>query len=152
MRGRSLFSLLWFASLSLSLLVCVHEGHALELITAAEAGLPEDPEGMKYGVALGPAIIVLSPSPAAGFIRSPFALRIRFQSHGGASVDADSILLTYKKVPPIDLTQRVRSFITPEHIEIDNVQAPVGQHRIRVDLQDSRGHSGFTEFTIKIRE
>ena len=140
------------ASVSLAVLVFGHEVRALELITAQEARLPDDPEGMRYGVALGPAIIVLSPSPAAGFIRSPFALRIKFQSRGGAEIDADSVLLTYKKVPPIDLTQRVRSFITPERMEVDNVEAPPGQHRIRIDVKDNRGHTGFTELTIKIGE
>ena len=152
MRGRGLVRIVRFASISLALLFSVHEGRAFELITAQEARLPNDPEGMRYGVALGPAIIVVSPSPAAGFIRSPFSLKIRFQSHGGAAIDADSILLTYKKVPPIDLTQRVRAFITPEHLKIDHVEAPAGQHRIRVDVKDSRGHPGFTEFTVKIRE
>jgi hypothetical protein len=137
--------------MSLVLLAFGHESRALELITAQEGRLPDDPEGIRYGVAVGPSIIVVSPS-ASGFIRSPFALKIRFQSHGGASIDADSILLTYRKVPPIDLTQRVRSFITPEQINIDNVQAPAGQHRIQVELKDSRGHTVSTEFIIKIRE
>jgi len=128
------------------------EGRALELITAQEAHLPDDPVGRSYGISIGPTIIVVSPAPAAGFIKSPFALRMRFQAHGGAPIDADSVLITYKKVPPIDLTQRVRTFITSEHIEVDNVQAPPGQHRIQVDLKDGRGHAASTEFTIKIRE
>jgi hypothetical protein len=150
MRARSQFPLVW--CLSIALLAFAHEGRAFELITAQEARLPDDPEGMRYGVALGPGVMVISPSPAAGFIRSPFTLRIKFQSHGGAAIDADSVLLTYKKVPPIDLTQRVRSFITPESMEVGNVEAPPGQHRIRIDVKDSRGHTGFTELTIKIRE
>ena len=128
------------------------QSHGLELITAQEARLPEDPTGRTYAVSLGPTIIVVSPSPVAGFIRSPFTLKIRFQSHGGAQIDLDSFLLTYKKVPPIDLTQRVRSFVTPEQVQIDNVGAPAGQHRIGVKLKDSRGHEATTEFTIKIME
>jgi hypothetical protein len=137
--------------MSLALLAFGHQARALELITAQEARLPDDPEGIRYGVALGPSIMIVSPS-ASGFIRSPFALKIRFQGHGGAAIDPDSILITYRKVPPIDLTQRLRPFITPEHIEIDNVEAPAGQHRIQVQLKDSRGHSASTEFIIKIRE
>jgi hypothetical protein len=128
------------------------QSQGLELITAQEARLPDDPRGRSYAVSLGPSIMVVSPSPAAGFIRSPFTLRIRFQSHGGAQIDLDSFLLTYKKVPPIDLTQRVRSFVTPEEVQIDNVEAPAGQHRIQVNLKDSRGHDAMTEFTVKIME
>jgi hypothetical protein len=154
-RTGSFFSLAWFAGASLALvsfLLLVGESRAMELISAQEAGLPEDPSGRSYGISLGPAIIVLNPSPAAGFIRSPFQLKIRFQSYGGAEIGVDSILLTYKKVPPIDLTQRVRPFITSEQISIDNVEAPAGQHRIQVDLKDSRGHNASTQFIIKIRD
>src|ERR1700730_7117255 len=140
-RTGSFFSLAWFAGASLALvsfLLLVGESRAMELISAQEAGLPEDPSGRSYGISLGPAIIVLNPSPAAGFIRSPFQLKIRFQSYGGAEIGVDSILLTYKKVPPIDLTQRVRPFITSEQISID--------------LKDSRGHNASTQFIIKIRD
>ena len=155
MPGRGFFSPSLLVTASLALAACstlAQESRALELISPEEAHLPDEPSALRYGVALGPTIIVLSPSPAAGFIRSPFALKIRFQSHGGAEIDVDSVLLTYKKVPPIDLTQRVRSFITPDQIQIDDVEAPAGQHRIRVDLKDSRGHTASTEFTIKIRD
>lgn len=145
----------WLAAgvLALALVfLFTQQSPGLELITAQEARLPEDPTGRSYAVSLGPTIIVASPSPVAGFIRSPFTLKIRFQSHGGAQIDLDSFLLTYKKVPPIDLTQRVRSFVTPEEVQIDNVEAPAGQHRIGVKLKDSRGHEAMTEFTIKIME
>ncbi len=147
-RTGSFFSLPWFAGASLALVsfwLLVQESRAMELIT-------DDPSGRSYGISLGPAIIGLSPSPAAGFIRSPFQLKIRFQSYGGAEIDVDSILLTYKKAPPIDLTQRVRPFITSDQISIDNVEAPAGQHRIQVDLKDSRGHNASTQFIIKIRD
>jgi len=154
-RRGSLFSFPWLAGASLaliSLLPFLEESRAIELITAREAALPEDPTGRSYGISLGPTITVLNPSPAAGFIRSPFQLKIRFQSYGGAEIDADSILLTYKKVPAIDLTQRVRPFITSEQVSVDTVEAPAGQHRIQVDLKDSRGHTASTQFIIKIRD
>src|SRR5689334_14596912 len=78
--------------------------HSLELITAEEARLP-DHQNTSKGISRGPKIVVVNPAPTAGFIRSPFTLKIRFESFGGAKIDADSILLTYKKNPPIDLTQ-----------------------------------------------
>ena len=68
-RTGSFFSLAWFAGASLALvsfLLLVGESRAMELISAQEAGLPEDPSGRSYGISLGPAIIVLNPSPAAG--------------------------------------------------------------------------------------
>jgi hypothetical protein len=154
-RTSSLFPLSWFPAAALALasvLLLVQEGRAIELIRAQEAALPEDPVGRSYGISLGPTIIVVNPSPAAGFIRSPFQLKIRFQSYGGAEIDPDSILLTYKKIPPIDLTQRVRPFIRSEQISVDEVVVPPGQHRIQVDLKDSRGHTASTQFIIKISD
>jgi hypothetical protein len=135
-----------------SFLCCVGAARALELISSQEARLPDDPGGTPRGISLGPVIIVVNPPPASGFLRSPFSLKIRFESFGGARIDPDSILVTYKKVPPIDLTQRVRSFITPEQIQIDSVEVPAGEHRIQVYLKDTRGHTASTEFFIKVRE
>jgi hypothetical protein len=62
--------------MSLVLLAFGHESRALELITAQEARLPDDPEGIRYGVAVGPSIIVVSPS-AAGFSKTLFTHLIK---------------------------------------------------------------------------
>src|SRR5436190_10876647 len=95
MPGRSLFYLVWVASMSLALLAFGHEGRALELITAQEARLPDDPEGIRYGVAVGPSIIVVSPSATASSglplrsrsvskaMAAPPSMQIRFCSPTG---------------------------------------------------------------------
>jgi hypothetical protein len=122
---------------------------AVQLISEPEAKLPDD-DTRSRGISRGPKILLISPAPKAGFIRSPFNLKLRFQSFGGAAIDLDSIVITYKKIPPIDLTQRVRTFLQSNGIDLDDAEAPPGEHRFRVDVKDSDGRAGTTEFTIKV--
>jgi hypothetical protein len=122
---------------------------AIELITDAEAKLPDD-SSQTRGLSRGPVASLVNPAPTAGLIRAPFNLKVRFESFGGARIDTDSVLITYKKVPAIDLTQRVKTFIDPGGVNVEGVQVPPGEHRIRVDVADSGGRKGWSEFIIRV--
>ena len=89
---------------------------------------------------------------AAGLIRAPFNLKVKFESFGGARIDTDSVVVTYKKVPAIDLTQRVKTFIDASGFTVEGVQVPPGEHRIRVDVADNGGRKGWTEFVIRVAQ
>src|SRR5205807_1648767 len=80
------------------------------------------------GVSRGPRITIVSPPPTGGLVRSPVNLRLHFESFGGAKINAESVVITYKKVPPIDLTQRVTAFITSAGIAIPVAEVPPGTH------------------------
>src|SRR5215470_8722374 len=67
----------------------------------------------------------------------------------GISRGPKVVLITYKKKPAIDLTQRAKSFVHPDGIELERTEVPAGEHRIRVDVKDSEGRAGWTEFTLK---
>jgi hypothetical protein len=122
---------------------------AMELITQEEARLP-DGMSRSRGLTLGPLIILVSPPATAGMIKSPLNLKIKFESRGGVKVDEDSVVLTYQKNPPIDLTQRSRSFISIQGINIENATVPIGTHSIRVDVKDVQGRPNFLEFGFTI--
>jgi hypothetical protein len=77
-------------------------------------------------------------------------LRIKFESFGGTRIDADSIVITYRKRPAIDLTQRLKPFIEPTGLVLNSAEVPRGEHRIRVDLKDTDGHSSSAEFTLRV--
>ncbi len=124
---------------------------AFQLITKAEAKLPPDPIHER-GITRGPRIILVSPAPTAGYITSPFRLKIRFQGRNGVVVDTDSIVVTYKSIPPIDLTQRVRPFIHADGFEIDDAVVPSGHFRIHVDAKDQYGRTGALDFTFNVRQ
>ena len=127
----------------------IKSASAMELITQEEAKLPNGISGSR-GITLGPLIILVSPPAAAGMIKSPLNLKIKFESRGGVKVDEDSVVLTYQKNPPIDLTQRSRSFISIHGIIIENATVPAGTHSIRGDVKDVQGRSNFLEFGFTI--
>ena len=127
----------------------IKSASAMELITQEEAKLHNGISGSR-GITLGPLIILVSPPATAGMIKSPLNLKIKFESRGGVKVDEDSVVLTYQKNPPIDLTQRSRSFISIHGINIENATVPAGTHSIRVDVKDVQGRSNFLEFGFTI--
>jgi hypothetical protein len=137
------------AGVCLVSLLAVTAAGAVELITDQEAKLPDD-DTESRGIFRGPKVHLINPAPKAGLIKSPFNLKVKFESFGGAKVDTDSILVTYKKTPLIDLTQRMKPFIQASGINLDSAEVPAGEHRIRVDVKDSKGQAGMLEFTIKV--
>ncbi len=101
-----------------------------ELITSSEAALPTDQvTGRERGITRAPNVVIVSPSPAAGTLKSPLSLKIRFESHGGAEIDVDSVLLTYLKKPAVDLTQRIKPFIDASGIDVEDAEVPPGSTR-----------------------
>jgi hypothetical protein len=127
--------------------------NAIQLVTEEEAALPNEPIlEWRGSPTRRPEIIVVSPAPNAGLVRSPFILRLRFKPYGGAAIDRDSILITYKKIPAIDLTQRVLSFIKSDGVDIVDASIPPGTHYFRAELKDSAGRVGRTEFAIRVEK
>jgi len=121
---------------------CSATAGAVQLITPQEAAFPDDPYGpTRGGPTPGPNIEVVSPSLLA-LVKSPFQLKITFRAHGGAAIDRDSITITYRKVPAIDITQRIGTFLRGDVIEIPDAELPEGTHPFRVDVRDSRGRWG----------
>jgi len=138
------------AACALSAALCAGlPASALQLITESEAALPTD-HARDRGILRGPTIVIVSPSPAAGSLRSPLNLKIKFQGHGGATIDVDSVLLTYVKKPAIDLTQRIQRFIAPTGIDVQNAEVPPGTHMLRVNVTDSDGRASRTDFTFTV--
>jgi hypothetical protein len=144
---RFAFPRLAFACLLVTILI--GSAGAVPLISDEEAAMPDDPTKMR-GVSRGPKILLINPAATAGLIKSPFNLRIRFESYGGTRIDTDSIVITYRKRPAIDLTQRMKSFIQATGVNLDSAEIPPGEHHIRVDVKDTDGQSSSTEFTIRV--
>jgi hypothetical protein len=122
---------------------------AFELIKETESALPAD-QVRARGISRGPTLVIESPRPDAGMLTSPVKLKIKFDAHGGAAIDPDSVLLTYAKKPAIDLTERVRPYISASGIDAQGAEAPPGTHRIIVEVSDTRGHSSSVELTFSI--
>jgi hypothetical protein len=120
------------------------------LITAQEAQLPP-PRGAiatdRRGITRGPKIDFVASGEQ---VHSPMHLQLKFEPFGGAKIDPDSVKVTYLRTPNVDLTSRVKSFVQPTGIDIPDVELPVGEHMVRVDIKDSDGRAGTTSFVLKV--
>ncbi len=77
-------------------------------------------------------------------------LQLTFESFGGAKIDPDSVKVTYLRTPNVDLTPRIKSFVRATGVDIPDVQLPVGDHMVRVDVRDSDGRIGSTSFILRV--
>jgi hypothetical protein len=127
---------------------------AFEGIIMWGAGLPRDvlfgDITRIVGLALPPEIILISPSGAGGLQRSPVHLKLQFRAFGGAAIDPDSVVVIYVKQPPVDITPRIKPFITAAGIDIAQWEVPPGQHEFWVELKDTDGHIGGLDFSFQI--
>lgn len=126
-------------------------GFALQLITKAEAALPSAPVvGQERGITRGPSVVIVSPPPIAGTVTSPLELKLKFEGHGGAQINVNSVVLTYLKVPAVDLTQRLKPYISATGIDVTDAEVPPGTHTLRVNLLDTDGRPNTAEFTFTV--
>ncbi len=135
------------------LLAFVLSGHAASagnvLITAEEAALPSASKTAKLtrGITRKPNIIMTSPEAS---VSSPFNLRFKFQAHGGSKIKSDSFHLIYLKNPNVDLTARVRSYVTAEGVNMPDAEVPPGRHLIEAIIADSENREGSAVFVLNI--
>jgi hypothetical protein len=116
------------------------------LITEAEAKLPAA-EGLSLrGVTRGPGIKMISPAS----IRSPFHLQVKFEPRGGARIEPGSIKVVYVKSPAVDITGRVKPFVSGDGIDMAKAEVPPGQHVLRIEVKDSEGRAGTASLELTV--
>jgi hypothetical protein len=126
---------------------------AFDLITQAEAALPAGKApsfGVRGSPTRLPVVTMLSPAPGSGVVYSPLNFKLRFRAYGGATIDPDDVVITYLKQPDIDITQRIKPFITPDGIDIGQAVVPPGAHQFWVELKDSDGRVSDTEVDFQV--
>ena len=110
------------------------------LITAEEAKLPAATVPPMRGITRGPGIEQVSPPPDAG-VSSPLAFKIKFEIRNKVEIDPRSVKLVYLKAQSIDLTERIRKYLTPDGIEMSRAEVPPGVHVLRLDIADKQGRT-----------
>jgi hypothetical protein len=126
---------------------------AFQFITTEEAALPPatlPADDARGGPTRRPTVVVVRPSPSAGLVRSPLEFKLDFRAFGGAAVDRDSVVLTYLKTPPIDLTQRIMQFMTASGIDVLEAEVPPGLHQFWIEMKDTDGRVGGKEFEFRV--
>lgn len=105
------------------------------LITMDEAKLPPSAfPSPTRGITRGPTVKLESPT---GSVTSPFRLIVTFVPYGGAQIMLDSVKLTYLRNPGVDLTGRIKPFITAQGLGITAAEAPPGKHDLILEVTDS---------------
>jgi hypothetical protein len=138
------------------LAVCIAAAHpaaAFELITASEAALPPGTAPafeVRGSPTRLPSVTVLSPPPGGGAVYAPLDFKLRFRAFGGAAIDPDSVVVTYIKQPDLDITPRIKAFITANGIDIAQAEVPPGVHQFWVRLRDTDGRVGDREFDFRV--
>jgi hypothetical protein len=124
----------------------------LVLITADEAKLPP-PKGAipvsSRGVTRGPKVELVSQNAV---LRSPAKLQLKFQTYGGAKVDVEAVQATYLRTPNVDLTPRIKPFVSATGIDVPAAELPPGEHVVRIDIKDSDGRAATASFILKVEE
>jgi hypothetical protein len=147
----------------LMLTACVLPAHAAVLITAQDAQLPRAaPAGTQTppgGAAAGydkdrgtptrpPDVVIQSPT---GPVASPFPLRVTFTPHNGARIDPNGVTVTLLTKPEVDLTDRVRPYLSARGVNFVQAEAPPGQYRVRIELIDDAGHTGAATVDLQVQ-
>lgn len=121
----------------------------VELITDAEAQLPPSTsDGIDRNITRGPGIDAVAPSPIG--VEGTFRFAVKFKPRNGVAIDAAQVRVTYLRDPNIDLTARLKDFITSDGIEAPNVVAPAGEHLISIEAVDLEGRTGRGEITVTV--
>lgn len=138
-------SALWLA-------IPVAHAAGVVLITPEEAKLPPPKIAVAMpvrGVTRGPQIELVKESDPT---KSPTHLQLKFQAHGGAKVDPASVQMTYLRTPDVDLTPRIKPFVTNDGIDVPDAIVPPGSYILRVDVKDSDGRSGTLSFVLNVAQ
>ena len=133
------------AAASIVLFATARAAAPFQLVTAAEAALP--PGKIPTFEIRGsptrlPRVMMVSPPPGRGAVYSPLDFKLMFRAFGGAAIDPGSVIVTYIKKPDIDMTARIKPFITASGIDITQAEAPPGLHQFWVELMDTAGRPG----------
>lgn len=146
---------LWFIFLMVFVLASVSvssENRPFELITAEEAAAPDlDPADWHLEVGRtdeGPEIEVMSPHMGAS-IKKPVLIEVRFKK-GERDIDPFTIKVEYLKFLSIDLTPRIREYLSKEGIKVPNANLPSGTHTIRLSVGDTAGTVTRQVFTFEV--
>jgi len=137
--------------------------HAVMLLTPQEAILGEMPAGessreplaeqrfiVPESAVTGPEIQILSPEPEKVY-PSPLKVLVKFVPREGTQVDLSALKVECLKIIAINITDRIRAYITNQGIDVDKAELPSGAHKIRVTLRDTGGGVSSKVFTVKVQ-
>jgi len=123
----------------------------IQLITREEAGLPgaATAASSTRNLTRGPGIDTL-PTPDKGVDGKPFRLAVRFMPSNGVPIDPATVRVFYRRQPPVDITDRIKPFITPAGIDAPSVVVPSGSHVLEIEATDKEGRIGRRQLKLTV--
>jgi len=122
----------------------------IRLITAEEARLPTitGVQAPVRNMTRGPGIDRVAPAPVG--LDGPFRFAVKFKPRNGVPIDPASVRVIYQRQPAVDLTARVKAFITADGIDAPAVLVPPGKHLVEVEATDKEGRTGRGQVTLTV--
>ena len=127
------------------------QGTGIWLVTNQEAALPLSADS-KAGrsITRGPAIRQVSPAGAVA-ANKPFDLHVDFAGRGGEKINPSSAQITILRGSNINITDRLKPFITANGIEMPAAMVPPGTHVLQVAVSDAGGRQTIANIEIEAR-
>lgn len=127
---------------------CSSVAGQVRLVTPEEAALPTASIATTRAITRGPGVKLVSPPEVLG---SGFLFRVQFERRGGTVINMDTVRVEYLKEPVIDLTDRVKTSLRAELLEVPVAALPTGEHHFRISVKDVDGRQGFGLISLKAR-
>ena len=127
------------------------QGGGVWVVTSQEAALPPSATS-KAGrsITRGPAIRQVSPEAAVP-ANQPFPLKVEFAGRGGEKINVASAQITVLRGSNIDITSRLKPFITAGGIDMPAAMMPAGTYVLQVTVSDAGGRQSIANVEIEAR-
>jgi hypothetical protein len=146
-RGVLLFSGIVCASL-LSVAIGQAQGSGVWLVTNQEAAMPPSATSSAgRSITRGPAIRQVSPAAPVS-ANQPFDLHVDFAGRGGEKINPASAQVKILRGGNVDITGRLKPFITANGIEMPAAMVPPGTYVIEVRVSDAGGRQSTANIEI----
>jgi hypothetical protein len=117
---------------------------------AAFAPAPEESRIRSRGLNdKGPKIDVLKPVEDTPQ-QSPLEILIRFYPNP-AAVNPASVKVQLVKFISIDITDRVKPYLSETGIDVKEAKIPTGTHLVRISVSDGKGETSSREIELQVR-
>lgn len=125
----------------------------LVLITAEEAAQPDPAvsRGPRFRED-GPLIEMKSPEHDAAYA-APMTLEARFTpGERGDAVDMETLKVSYVKLIKIDVTDRLKEFVTADGIVVPEADVPAGKHTFEIYIEDVAENPSYRRTTFRVED
>lgn len=143
--------IVYLAAIGAACLATTQAAEPLHLITRHEANFPPPAASSspERNLTRGPGVDRLAPPPI-GIGGDPFRFAVKFKPRNGVAIDPAKVRVTYRREVDVDLTARIKPFISADGIDAAAVIVPPGRHLIEIEATDREGRVGRGQITLTV--